>query len=124
MTLRDLGEHLLEDLDRPEHLSQLVVDGLAGEFPAPRTGESGAGATDLADAVIRRGRRRRALALAALGVVVVAVAAVLAFTRGESNAAGVAADSVAFVDAKNGHVGAQVNVDQRPDAVAYGEGAV
>ena len=104
VTLRDLGEHPLKDLDRPEHLYQLVVDGLAGEFPPPRTSESSGGATELADAVIGRGRRR-ALALGALVVVVAAVAAVLALTGGESSAAGVAADSVAFVDGGDGHVG-------------------
>ena len=47
--LQDLGEHPLKDLDRPEHLYQLVIDGLAGEFPPPRTGESSAAATELAD---------------------------------------------------------------------------
>jgi predicted ATPase/class 3 adenylate cyclase len=31
--LRDLGEHRLKDLDRPEHLFQLVIDGLPSEFP-------------------------------------------------------------------------------------------
>ena len=32
--LRDLGEHRLKDLERPEHLWQLVVAGLQDEFPA------------------------------------------------------------------------------------------
>jgi predicted ATPase/class 3 adenylate cyclase len=32
--LRDLGEHRLKDLERPEHLSQLVIPGLQNEFPA------------------------------------------------------------------------------------------
>jgi predicted ATPase/class 3 adenylate cyclase len=36
-TLRDLGDHRLKDLSRPEHLSQLVIDGLPAEFPRPRT---------------------------------------------------------------------------------------
>ena len=31
--LRDLGEHSLKDLDRPERIYQLEVDGLADEFP-------------------------------------------------------------------------------------------
>jgi WD40 repeat protein/class 3 adenylate cyclase len=34
---RELGEHLLKDFDRPERLYQLVIDGLANEFPPPRT---------------------------------------------------------------------------------------
>jgi predicted ATPase/class 3 adenylate cyclase len=37
LTLRDLGEHRLKDLDQPERLVQLVVDGLPADFPAPRT---------------------------------------------------------------------------------------
>ena len=123
--LHDLGEHPLKDLDRPEHLYQLVVDGLASEFPAPRTGESSAAATELADAVVGRGGRiALVLALGALVAVAVAVAAVLAFTGGESNAAGIAADSVAFVDGTQGHIGEQVSVDQQPTAIAVGEGAV
>jgi predicted ATPase/class 3 adenylate cyclase len=31
--LRDLGEHRLKDLEHPEHLWQLVIDGLPSEFP-------------------------------------------------------------------------------------------
>jgi class 3 adenylate cyclase len=32
-TLRDLGEHRLKDLGRPEHVFQLVHPSLAGHFP-------------------------------------------------------------------------------------------
>jgi predicted ATPase/class 3 adenylate cyclase len=35
--LRDLGPHRLKDLAQPEHLFQLEIDGLAGEFPPLRT---------------------------------------------------------------------------------------
>ena len=35
--LRDLGEHHLKDLSRPERISQLVVDGLPDRFPPLRT---------------------------------------------------------------------------------------
>jgi predicted ATPase/class 3 adenylate cyclase len=35
VALRDLGEHRLKDLDRPEHLFQLVVGDLPADFPAP-----------------------------------------------------------------------------------------
>ena len=35
--LRDLGEHRLKDIDRPERLFQLEVTGLPATFPAPRT---------------------------------------------------------------------------------------
>jgi len=35
--LRDMGEHRLKDLIRPEHIFQLVVSGLASEFPPLKT---------------------------------------------------------------------------------------
>jgi predicted ATPase/class 3 adenylate cyclase/uncharacterized protein HemY len=34
---RDLGEHFLKDLQRPEHIYQLVVPGLPEDFPALKT---------------------------------------------------------------------------------------
>ena len=37
VSLRDLGEHRLRDIDRPEHLWQLVIEGLQGDFPAIRS---------------------------------------------------------------------------------------
>ncbi|MGH2573208.1 MAG: ATP-binding protein [Actinomycetota bacterium] len=42
-TLRDLGEHRLKDLRRPEHIFQLNVEGLAAEFPPLRGVEGEAG---------------------------------------------------------------------------------
>ncbi len=35
--LRDLGEHRLKDLARPEHIFQLVASDLRADFPPPRT---------------------------------------------------------------------------------------
>jgi predicted ATPase/class 3 adenylate cyclase len=37
VSLRDLGEHRLRDLERSERLHQLVVDGLRSDFPPPAT---------------------------------------------------------------------------------------
>jgi DNA-binding SARP family transcriptional activator/class 3 adenylate cyclase len=37
VSLRDLGEHQLKDLDEPERLFQLVAPGLGETFPPPRT---------------------------------------------------------------------------------------
>jgi class 3 adenylate cyclase len=37
VALRDLGEHLLKDLDRPERIYQLVAEGLATDFPPIKT---------------------------------------------------------------------------------------
>src|SRR5437763_1311083 len=40
VAVRDLGEHRLKDLTGPQRLSQLVIEGLVWEFPAPRTLEN------------------------------------------------------------------------------------
>ena len=40
LSLRDLGEYRLKDLDQPERLFQLAVSGLTQEFPPPRTLET------------------------------------------------------------------------------------
>ena len=40
ITVSDLGEHRLKDIERPERIHQLVVEGLQNEFPPLRTGES------------------------------------------------------------------------------------
>jgi predicted ATPase len=37
VTIRDLGEHRLKDLPRPEHLYQLDIEGLPLDFPALKT---------------------------------------------------------------------------------------
>ena len=41
LTLRDLGEHRLKDLDAPERLHRVVIDGLPSDFLAPRAVEIG-----------------------------------------------------------------------------------
>ena len=37
LTLRDLGDHRLKDLTGPQRLHQLCIEGLAVDFPPPRT---------------------------------------------------------------------------------------
>src|SRR2546425_1213083 len=39
-SLRDLGKHRLKDILQPEHLYDLVIEGLQAEFPPPRTLEA------------------------------------------------------------------------------------
>jgi predicted ATPase/DNA-binding SARP family transcriptional activator len=46
VALRDLGEHRLKDLDRPEQLFQLVVGDLPAVFPAPASLSPGSGAAN------------------------------------------------------------------------------
>jgi class 3 adenylate cyclase len=39
VTIRDLGDHRLRDISRPESLHQLVIEGLPSEFPSIRGGD-------------------------------------------------------------------------------------
>src|SRR2546423_6919389 len=39
-SLRDLGKHRLKDILQPEHVYDLVIDGLPADFPPPRTLEA------------------------------------------------------------------------------------
>jgi YVTN family beta-propeller protein len=132
----DLGEHRLKDIDRPEHLFQLVGDGLDGEFPPLRTEDSEADALasgrerELAEAAgallapRRLSRPRVALLAGAVVAIGAATAAALLLSGGSSHAAGIAANSVGFIDARGGHVGKQVPVEAAPTSVAFGAGAL
>jgi predicted ATPase/class 3 adenylate cyclase len=64
LRLRDLGEHRLKDLDQPERLVQLLIEGLPAEFPPPRTLETPSNLPAQMTAFI--GRRREADEVAAL----------------------------------------------------------
>jgi predicted ATPase/class 3 adenylate cyclase len=37
VSLRDLGPHRLKDIEHPEHLQDIVIEGLSVDFPPPRT---------------------------------------------------------------------------------------
>ena len=56
---RDLGVHRLKDLDRPEHVYQLVADGLEPSFPKIRTAGQAAAVLPAAARHRRHGRRAR-----------------------------------------------------------------
>ena len=79
VTLRDLGEHQLKDLDEPEHLYQVVATGLREDFPeltaaasAPFEGRAGELAEAAAEEMAEGWRRprRRVLVGAAIGVAI------------------------------------------------------
>ena len=117
VTIRDLGERRLKDLERPERLSQLVIDGLPSEF----------GPLNTFDVELRRKRRRMYVGSALIGVLAAAVA-IPVFALGQGNGGGsanVAPNSVAIIDpASNRVVGDVSNVGGRPKSIAFGEGAV
>lgn len=55
--LRDLGEHRLKDIDRPEHIFQLLIEGLPDEFPAPTSIDQQVPLTGTVAIVLTEGRR-------------------------------------------------------------------
>jgi len=117
VTVRDLGERRLKDLERPERLAQLEIDGLPGEFGPLKT----------LDVELARKRRRMYIGSALIGVLAAAVAIpVFAFGQGNGGgSANVSPNSVAIIDpASNDVVDVVSNVGGRPWAITYGEGAV
>ena len=135
LSLRDLGEHQLKDLDEPEHLYQLVAPGLQGDFPvlktaapAPFEGREGelaeAAAEQMAKSWRRPGRRVLIGATFAAAVVGVALGVALTLGGGSSVGAAVGANSVGVVDAGSGKVVSQIPVGTSPNAIAVGPDAV
>ena len=117
VTIRDLGERRLKDIDQPQRLYQLVIEGLQTEFAQLKT----------LDVELQRKRRRMYAGAALIGVLAAAVAIpVFAFGQG-SGGGGVRVDgnAVAIIDPNSNTVVGQVpNVGARPDAISYGSGSV
>jgi len=57
--LKDLGWHRLKDIPEPEHMLQLVADGLRQEFPPPRSLGTPNQLAPISDSHHRSGRRTR-----------------------------------------------------------------
>jgi class 3 adenylate cyclase len=57
VALRDVGEHRLKDIDRPERISQLVIEGLPSEFPPLRTIDQQIPLAGTVTIVLAEGRR-------------------------------------------------------------------
>jgi class 3 adenylate cyclase/streptogramin lyase len=113
--VRELGAYLLKDIDRPEPLFQLDIDGLQNEFP-PLSAERFVEPHPL--------RRRRVLAgLVVAGIVIVAVAvvAIALASRGEATHA-VLPDSVVRVDPKTFKVTEVAQVGDAPDLIVASGG--
>jgi YVTN family beta-propeller protein len=137
--LRDLGVHRLKDIDRPEHLYQLDIDGLPVDFPPLRTadaptpfsGREGelATATRALFAAGGRARNRRWLSLAiaaplaAAAAVVILVGAVGDPGTG-SRLSRIDRNAVGVIDAGTGRILREVPAGATPSHVAAGQGAV
>jgi YVTN family beta-propeller protein len=134
--LRDMGEHRLKDLDRPERLSQLVIAGLPAAFPQPRT--AGPVPLDLsgreqalgeaAFEAVSGGRGRRfwlVAATAALAAGAGLAAAVVVFTGGSgSGAAARGGNALAVINPTGREVDRYLPVGGAPSDVTTGDGAV
>jgi YVTN family beta-propeller protein len=128
--VRDLGEHELKDLNRPERIFQLEIDGLPALFPALRTAQGSAfegregELARAAEGIAPRGfTSRRAALAAAAAVAIVAAVVIPLLTLGGSSEIGVAANSIAALD-QSGSVAATVAVGARPVAITAGAGAL
>jgi YVTN family beta-propeller protein len=116
VTIRDVGERRLKDLERPERLFQLVIEGLRSDFDPLKT----------LDVELARKRRRMYAGAALIGVLAAAVAIpVFALGQGHDGSASAAPNSVAVISPdSNRVVGSISNVGVRPSPIAVGAGAV
>ena len=118
VSVRDLGVHRLKDLDRPEHVYQLVAEGLEPSFPKIRTAGE------------QKPYYRRPLVIgAAAGVLAAAVAIpVFAFAGsgggGSLQARDLQDNAVGIVNESSGTLDAQATGVDEPHGAAAGAGAV
>ena len=126
----DLGEHELKDLNRPERIFQVEIDGLPSSFPPLRTAKASAfegreGELARAAEGIARPRldSRRVALVSAAGAVIAAAIVVPLLVLGGSSQTAVAANSVVALDS-SGSIAATVPVGARPVAITSGAGAL
>jgi YVTN family beta-propeller protein len=117
VTIRDLGDRRLKDIERLEHLFQLVIEGLPSEFGQLKT----------LDVELARRRRRLYAGAALTGALAVTVAiAVFAFGGGGGGSSAVVGpNSLAIIDPQSNTVtGSIPNVGTRPSSVTAGSGSI
>jgi YVTN family beta-propeller protein len=135
VSLRDLGEHQLKDMDEPERIYQLVAPGLRQEFPELKTaapppfeGREGELAEAASEELARSWRRpaRRTLIAATFAAALVGVSVGVLVTQGggSSAQASIAANSVGVVDSGSGRVVSAIPVGGTPGDVAAGPGSI
>jgi peptide/nickel transport system substrate-binding protein len=125
ISVRDLGEHSLKDLDRPERIYQLEIEGLDREFPPLRTD---APAPELA-ALARQPLYRRPLVIGAFAGVVAAAIAIPVFAVGRDGSdraslKRLSANSVGVVNPASGAIVDDVADVPTPTRVAGGANAI
>ena len=115
VSIRDMGERRLKDLDQPQRLYQLDVDGLQNEFAQLRT----------LDVELRRKRRRLYAGSALVGVLAAALAIpIFAFGQGGSAGVTVEGNAVGVIDPDSNRVTKAISVGTRPGAIASGSGSL
>ena len=133
VTVRDLGEQQLKDMDEPERIYQLVAPGLPEEFPVLKTaapspfeGREGELAEAASAELARRWRRpaRRTLIVATLAAAAIGATAGVLLTEGGGPGAGVTADAVGVIDPDSGKVVSDIPIGSAPAGVAVGLGSV
>ena len=124
VSLRDLGDERLKDIDRPVHLYQVVAPGLPAEFP-PLRGEADAADSLQATSTTPFWRRRRAVVGAVLAVLAATAAAIFLVTRGTATGLSVVQPNhVGLIDPKTNTIVAEIPVGVRPGPLAVGGGKV
>jgi peptide/nickel transport system substrate-binding protein len=114
VSIRELGSYQLKDIDQPERLFQLEIEGLPSEFPPPRAPKAP--------------RRTRRMTLVGAGVAAIAVAAVLGGTFALSGSthtlSHIDADAAGAIDPGSNHLVSEVTVGHGPGKLASGFGSV
>jgi len=119
ISLRDLGEHSLKDLPRPERIYEVQVEGLERDFAPLKTEGAAQAPTPL---------HRRPVAIGALGGVVAAAIAIPVFAfgggSGGSSLSALSGNSVGIVNAATGAIDGEVSDVPTPTRVASGDDAI
>jgi YVTN family beta-propeller protein len=114
VTIRELGERRLKDLDRPERISQLVIEDLPSEFGELKT----------LDVELKRKRRRMYAGGALIALLAAAVAIPIVALGEDAGGTTVAPNSVAIIDPSSNKVVDSAPVGVDPEAITVGAGAV
>jgi YVTN family beta-propeller protein len=132
---RNLGEFRLKDLDHPEHVYQLDVEGLPAIFPPLRTGDAPTAYAGKEEELVeaaagaRRPLYRRPLVIGAVAGVLAAAVAIPVFalgmgSGGHAELEAVQDNAVAVVDAQSRAIVDETGEIASPQRVATGEGAI
>ena len=135
VTMRDLGEHQLKDMDERERIYQLVAPGLREDFPGLKTaapppfeGREGELAEAATEELAKRWRRpaRRTLIIATFAAALVGLGAGVLLTQGGGStaSASVSANAVGVIDPDDGRIAAEILVGAAPGGVAAGPDAI